>query len=56
MASLRLLLAISAAMDLELCQLDTDIAFLYAPTIKNDVYIRQPLGFGDGFAKVCHLT
>jgi hypothetical protein len=41
-------------MNLELCQLDIDTAFLYAP-IKKDVYIRQPLGFANGFAKVCHL-
>jgi hypothetical protein len=54
MASLRLLLAIAAARDLELCQLDIDTAFLYAP-IKEDVYIRQPLGFTDGTFKVCHL-
>jgi hypothetical protein len=54
MASLRLFLTISAAMDLELCQLDIDTAFLYPP-IKEDVYIRQPLGFTDGSAKVCHL-
>jgi hypothetical protein len=54
MASLRLFLAIAAARDLELCQLDIDTAFLYAPT-KEDVYIRQPLGFTDGTSKVCHL-
>jgi hypothetical protein len=52
MASLRLFLAIAAA--LELYQLDIDTAFLYAP-IKEDVYIRQPLGFVDGTSKVCHL-
>jgi hypothetical protein len=39
MASLRLFLAIAAARDLELCQLDIDTAFLYTP-IKEDVYIR----------------
>jgi hypothetical protein len=54
MASLRLFLAIAAARDLELCQLDIDTAFLFAP-IKEDVYIRQPLGFSDGTSKVCHL-
>jgi hypothetical protein len=54
MASLRLFLTISAAMNLELRQLDIDTAFLYAP-IKEDVYIRRPLGFTDGSAKVCHL-
>jgi hypothetical protein len=31
MASLRMFLAIVAAMDLELCQLDNDTAFIYAP-------------------------
>jgi hypothetical protein len=54
MASLRLFLAIAVARELELCQLDIDTAFLYAP-IKEDVYIRQPLGFFDGTSKVCHL-
>jgi hypothetical protein len=54
MASLRLFLAIAAAPDLELCQLNIDTAFLYAP-IKEDVYIRQPLGFVDGTSKVFHL-
>jgi hypothetical protein len=53
MASLRLFLAIAAAMDLELCQLDIDTAYLYAP-IEENVYIRQPLGFSDGTPKVCH--
>jgi hypothetical protein len=54
MASLRLFLAIAAARDLGLCQLDIDTAFLYAP-IKEGVYIRQPLGFTDGTSKMCHL-
>jgi hypothetical protein len=54
MASLRLFLAIAAAMDLDLYQLDIDAALLYAP-ITEDVYIRQPLGFSDGTRKVCHL-
>jgi hypothetical protein len=54
MASRRLFLAIAAARDLELCQLDIDTAFLYAPN-KEDVYIRQPLGFSDGTSKMCHL-
>jgi hypothetical protein len=47
MASLRLFFAIAAVRDLELCQLDINTAFLYA-LIKEDVYIRQPLGFNDG--------
>jgi hypothetical protein len=54
MGSIRLFLAIAAARNLELCELDIDSTFLYAP-IKDDVYIRQPLGFADGTSKVCHL-
>jgi hypothetical protein len=41
MAGLRLFLAIVAARDLELCQLDIDTAFLYAP-IKEDVTSAGP--------------
>jgi hypothetical protein len=52
MANMILFLAI--ARDLELCQFDIDTSFLYAP-IKEDVYIRQPLGYSDGTFKVCHL-
>jgi hypothetical protein len=48
------MLAISPAMDLELCLTDIDTAFMYAP-IKEDIFIRQPLGFSYGTAKVCHL-
>jgi hypothetical protein len=54
MAILRLFLAIAAARDIELCQLDIETAFLYAP-IKEYVYIRQPPGFSDGASKACHL-
>jgi hypothetical protein len=54
MTSRRLFLAIAAARDLELCQFDIDTAFLYAP-IKENVYVRQLLGFFDGTSKVCHL-
>jgi hypothetical protein len=54
MASLRLVFAIAAAMDLDLCQLDIDTAFMYTP-ITEDVYIRQPLGLSYGTRKVCHL-
>jgi hypothetical protein len=38
MASLRLFLANAAARELEVCQLDIDTAFLYAP-INEDAYI-----------------
>jgi hypothetical protein len=54
MAILRIFLTIAVARDLELCQLDIYTAFLYAP-IKEDMYIRQLLGFSDGTSKLCHL-
>jgi hypothetical protein len=46
MASLRLFLGIAIAMDLDLCQLDNDTEFLYAP-ITHDAYTRQPLGLSE---------
>jgi hypothetical protein len=46
MASLRLFLAIVATMDLELCELDVNTAFLNAP-IEENINIRQRLGFSD---------
>jgi hypothetical protein len=54
LASLRIFFSIEAAHDLELGGLDIDTAFMYAP-IKEDVYIRQPLGLDEGTANVCHL-
>jgi hypothetical protein len=55
MASLRLLLAIAAAMDLDLCQLDIDTAFLYAPFTEDDYIRQQPFRFSNGTSMVCHL-
>jgi hypothetical protein len=55
MASLRVMLAISASMDLDLCLMDIDTAFLYAP-LKQNVFIRQPLGFSDGTSRVSVST
>jgi hypothetical protein len=43
MASLHLFLAIAVVMDLDLCKLDIDIAFVYAPITKH-IYIRKALG------------
>jgi hypothetical protein len=50
LASLRVFFIIAAARDLELGGLDIDTAFM-----KEDVYIRRPLGFDDGTTNVCHL-
>jgi hypothetical protein len=54
LASLRTFFSIAFAHDLELGGLDIDTTFMYAP-IKEDVYIRQPLGSDDGLSNVCHL-
>jgi hypothetical protein len=47
-------LPLAAAMDLDLCQLDIDTAFMYAPILE-DFYIRQPLGLSNLTSEVCHL-
>jgi hypothetical protein len=55
LASLRIFVSIAASHDLlELGGLAADTAFLYTPN-KEDVYTRQPLGFDDGTARVCHM-
>jgi hypothetical protein len=36
---------------MELFQMDIDTTFLYAP-IKEDVYVKQPLGFSSGSLKL----
>jgi hypothetical protein len=54
LASLRVFFSVAAAQDLELGGLVIDTTFMYAP-IKEDVYIKQPLGFDDGTSNVCHL-
>jgi hypothetical protein len=54
LASLRVIFSIAAAQDLELGGLDIDTTFLYAP-IREDVYIKQLLGFDDGTPNVCHI-
>jgi hypothetical protein len=42
-------------MNLDMFQLDIDdTTFLYT-LINDDVHTRQPLGFADGFSKLCHL-
>jgi hypothetical protein len=53
--SLRLVLAIAAALDLELKQLDFDTAFLYA-SVPETIYMHQPEGYHDGTNKVCRLN
>jgi hypothetical protein len=54
LASLRIFFSISAAHDLEMGGLDIDTAFMYAP-MKEDFYIKNPLGFDDGTSNMYHL-
>jgi hypothetical protein len=52
--SLRVFYTIAVARDLELGGLAIDTAFLYA-SIKEGVYISEPMGFDDDTWNVCHL-
>ncbi|QRW10540.1 Copia-like polyprotein/retrotransposon [Ceratobasidium sp. AG-Ba] len=55
LTAIRVLLAIVAAKDYELDQLDVKTAFLHSP-LKEQIYMHQPEGFGtgDGKVKVLH--
>ncbi|CAI7800845.1 unnamed protein product [Closterium sp. NIES-53] len=52
--TVRVLLSIAAAMDLDLLQLDVKNAFLHG-TIDHEIYMQQPPYFTDGSSKVCLL-
>lgn len=52
--SIRSILAISAAKQLQLRQFDVQTAFLYGD-LDEEIYMRQPEGFNDGTEKVCKL-
>jgi len=56
-ASFRLLLAIDAYLDLELFQMDTNIAFLHG-NLEEQIYMDQPIGFVSKALedKVCRLN
>jgi hypothetical protein len=54
LASLRILLAIAAAYDLDIDQMDVVTAFL-ANLLDEEIYMEQPEGFTDGTDKVCKL-
>ncbi|KAJ3651647.1 hypothetical protein Zmor_017672 [Zophobas morio] len=53
--SVRVLLAIAAAKDYELFQIDVKTAFLYSE-LKEEIYMVQPDGFDDGSGRVCKLN
>jgi hypothetical protein len=52
--SYKALLAIAAALDLEIEQMDVKTAFLYG-NIDHEIYVEQPHHMTDGTAKVCKL-
>jgi hypothetical protein len=52
--SYKMLLAIAAAEDLEIEQMDIKTAFLYGE-IDEEIYVSQPEGFDDGTGRVCKL-
>ena len=54
MVSIRLLIVISALLDLEIEHWDVVAAFLNG-IIDHEIYIKQPQGFEDGSARVCRL-
>jgi hypothetical protein len=47
-------LAVVALERLELSQFDVKMAFLYG-TLQEEVYVRQPEGYGDDSGRVCKL-
>ena len=51
----RILLAITAARDLELWQMDVKNAFVHG-YVDRDIYMAQPEGFDDGSGRVCKLV
>ncbi|CAI7897562.1 unnamed protein product, partial [Closterium sp. NIES-54] len=53
-ATLRTLLALAGALDLEVEQLDVKTAFRYG-RLKEEVYMKQPPGFDDDSDRVCKL-
>lgn len=52
--SIRTIIAISAAEDLEMCQFDIKTAFLYG-LLKEEIFMEQPEAFNDGTSRVCKL-
>ena len=50
----RVLLALAAAMDWEVHQMDVTTAFLYGD-LEEDIYMRQPEGFNDGSGRMWKL-
>lgn len=55
LATIRALLSVSAQERLHLMQFDVSTAFLNGKH-SEEIYMKQPDGFGDGSTKVCHLN
>jgi Reverse transcriptase (RNA-dependent DNA polymerase) len=52
--TLRTLLALAAVNDWDIQQMDIKGAYLHGK-IKEELYMRQPIGFKDGTGRVCRL-
>ena len=52
--SIRAILSIAAEEQLYLLQFDVKTVFLYG-TINEEIFMRQPKGYGDGTERVCKL-
>jgi transposase InsO family protein len=53
--SYKALFAITAAVDLEIEQMDVKTAFLYG-AVQEDIFVEQPHGLSDGSGRVCKLN
>lgn len=47
-------MAMAAAENLKLSQFDVQTAFLYGD-LNEEIYMKQPVGYEDGTARVCRL-
>lgn len=54
LTSLRMILAIAAAEHMEMEQFDVKTAFLHGE-LKEEIFMKQPIGFEDGTSRVCRL-
>lgn len=52
--SVRLIIALAATLDMDICQFDVKTAFLYGD-LNEEIFMAQPEGYEDGSGRVCLL-